>query len=78
MNNSQLRAVYDLYSRVVIPELGHRVANDRASYEYLVESIRKHPAQLELLSRVAAAGFKAASVRDMTFGVVAVHSGYKL
>ena len=78
VNNSQLRAVYDLYSRVVIPELGHRVANDRASYEYLVESIRKHPAQLELLSRVAAAGFKAASVRDMTFGVVAVHSGYKL
>lgn len=78
VRHSSLRAVYDLYSRVVIPELGHRVADDRASYEYLVESIRKHPAQLELLSRVAAAGFKSAAVRDMTFGVVAVHSGYKL
>ena len=78
VQHSSLRAVYDLYSRVVIPELGHRVADDRASYEYLVESIRKHPAQLELLSRVAAAGFKSAAVRDMTFGVVAVHSGYKL
>ena len=72
-----LRALYDTYSKHVIPEIGHRVADDRASYDYLVESIRKHPSQLELLSRVALAGFKSASVRDMTFGVVAVHSGYK-
>jgi len=65
------------YSRTVIPELGARVADDRAAYEYLVESIRKHPDQLELLSRVAGAGFGRASVRDLTFGVVAVHSGYR-
>ena len=49
----------------------------RASYDYLVESIRKHPSQLELLSQLAMAGFKSPTVRDMTFGVVAVHSGYK-
>lgn len=78
VKSANLRAVYDLYSAKVIPELGHRVAGDRASYEYLVESIRKHPDQLELLSRVAGAGFSSASVRDLTFGVVAVHSGYRL
>ena len=37
---------YDAYSTHVIPEIGHRVADDRASYDYLVESIRKHPSQL--------------------------------
>ena len=42
-----------------------------------MESIRKHPDQLELLSRIAGAGFRSPAVRDMTFGVVAVHSGYK-
>ena len=72
-----LRALYDAYSKHVIPEIGHRVADDRASYDYLVESIRKHPSQLELLSQLAMAGFKSPTVRDMTFGVVAVHSGYK-
>lgn len=70
------RAAYDLYSKTIIPELGERVARDRASYEYLVESIRRHPSQLELLSRLANVGFVQASYRDMTFGVVAVHSGY--
>lgn len=71
-----IRSIYDLYSKRLIPEIGERVARDRASYEYLVESIRKHPSQLELLSRLAAAGFTSPSVRDMTFGVVAVHTGY--
>ena len=78
VNSAALRAAYDLYSRTVIPELGARVADDRAAYEYLVESIRKHPDQLELLSRVAGAGFGRSSVRDLTFGVVAVHSGYRV
>ncbi|KAJ8614535.1 hypothetical protein CTAYLR_000832 [Chrysophaeum taylorii] len=71
-----IRAAYDLYSKRVIPELGARVARDRPAYEYLVESIRKHPAQLELLSRLAAAGFARPTYRNITFGVVAVHSGY--
>jgi len=71
-----LRTAYAAYSRLVIPELGARVARDRASYEYLVESIERHPDQLALLSRLAAAGFVDPSYRDMTFGVVAVHTGY--
>ena len=71
-----LNKLYSTYSSTVIPELGARVANDRESYDYLVESIRRHPSQLDLLSRIAAAGFQRPSYRDMTFGVVAVHSGY--
>lgn len=77
VHNPLLRFGYDLYSKNIIPEIGHRVANDRDAYEYLVESIRKHPDQLELLSRLAAAGFTRPSYRDLTFGVVAVHSGFK-
>ncbi|KAJ1450281.1 UbiE/COQ5 methyltransferase [Pelagophyceae sp. CCMP2097] len=77
VDNAGLRALYDVYSSKVIPELGERVAGDRGAYEYLVESIRKHPSQLELVSRVAAAGFSGASYRNLTFGVVAIHTGYK-
>jgi len=71
-----LNTLYATYSKHVIPELGRRVAGDRESYEYLVESIKRHPDQLHLLSRLANAGFERPSYRDMTFGVVAVHSGY--
>uniref|UniRef100_A0A7S3NNE3 2-methoxy-6-polyprenyl-1,4-benzoquinol methylase, mitochondrial n=1 Tax=Aureoumbra lagunensis TaxID=44058 RepID=A0A7S3NNE3_9STRA len=72
-----LNTIYRTYSKRVIPELGARVANDRDSYDYLVESIRRHPDQLQLLSQLSAAGFKSPSYRNLTFGVVAIHSGFK-
>ena len=68
VENAGLRAAYDAYSFHVIPEIGHQVAKDRNSYKYLVESIRKHPSQLELLSRVAVRGGRCAALFTLLDG----------
>ena len=70
--------IYNAYSFNVIPRLGEMVANDRASYQYLVESIRKFPNQERFADMIRAAGFEQASYRNMTGGVAALHSGWKL
>ena len=62
----------------MIPKLGGLVANDENSYQYLVESIRRFPNQEMLMAMVTQAGFSCVSYRNLTFGVVAVHSGFKL
>jgi 2-methoxy-6-polyprenyl-1,4-benzoquinol methylase len=49
-----------------------------ARFRYLVESIRKFPRQDQLVQRMEAAGFRMCSYENMTFGVVAIHSGFKL
>jgi len=75
--NPQLQALYDMYSFNVIPAMGEAVANDRASYQYLVESIRKFSDQGTLLKRMEAAGFEQAKYTNMTGGIVAIHEGWK-
>ncbi len=70
--------LYDLYSFNVIPQMGKMIADDRDSYQYLVESIRKFPKQDVLLDMVKHAGFANAKYRNMTMGVAALHSGWKL
>ncbi|KAL3823582.1 hypothetical protein ACHAXA_005563 [Cyclostephanos tholiformis] len=72
-----LGRMYDAYSFHVIPKLGEVVANDRASYKYLVESIRKFCPQDELSRRMEAAGFVNVGYTNMTGGIVAVHEGWK-
>ena len=76
--NALLRRVYDLYSMNVIPRMGGLVAGDRASYQYLVESIRRFPDQRRFAAMVEAAGFEQVRHRDLTQGVAALHSGWKL
>ncbi|MGR3484003.1 MAG: bifunctional demethylmenaquinone methyltransferase/2-methoxy-6-polyprenyl-1,4-benzoquinol methylase UbiE [Paracoccaceae bacterium] len=73
-----LQRLYDLYSFNVIPAMGQAVANDRASYQYLVESIRKFPDQHTFLDMVRGAGFGNASFRNLSMGIAALHSGWKL
>jgi demethylmenaquinone methyltransferase/2-methoxy-6-polyprenyl-1,4-benzoquinol methylase len=73
-----LKDIYDRYSFTVLPFLGGIVANDRESYRYLAESIRKFPPQEELRARLQAAGLEQARYRNMTGGVVAIHSGWRL
>jgi len=68
-----LSKIYDGYSDHVIPKFGETIAKDRGSYEYLVESIRKFPRRDALQKRLIQAGFKSASYKTMTFGVVAIH-----
>ncbi len=76
--NDLLQKVYDLYSFNVIPVMGQVVAGDRDSYQYLVESIRKFPDQETFAGMIRAAGFEQVSYRNLTMGVAALHSGWKL
>ena len=73
-----LQKAYDLYSFNVIPALGQMVTGDRASYQYLVESIRKFPDQEAFLAMIRDAGFAMAKYRNLTMGVAALHSGWKI
>lgn len=73
-----LDALYDTWSFRVIPALGARLANDRAAYQYLVESIRRFPSQERFADMIATAGFARVKVRNLTGGIAALHSGWKL
>ncbi len=73
-----LRKAYDAYSLNVIPKIGELVTGDRAAYQYLVESIRRFPPQEQFLRLIEAAGFGNAQYRNLTHGVVAMHSARKL
>ena len=76
--NEGLQKAYDLYSFNMIPAMGKLIANDRESYQYLVESIRKFPDQDAFLDMVKTAGFENAKYRNLTMGIAALHSGWKL
>lgn len=73
-----LRKVYDLYSLQAIPVLGYLVAGQWQPYQYLVESIRNFPDQESYKEMIEEAGFRAVTYTNLTFGVVAIHSGFKL
>ncbi|MGH1540361.1 MAG: bifunctional demethylmenaquinone methyltransferase/2-methoxy-6-polyprenyl-1,4-benzoquinol methylase UbiE [Arenicella sp.] len=70
-----LEKAYDAYSFNVIPRLGQLLVNDRDSYQYLVESIRKHPDQETLKSMMEEAGFDKAKYNNLMGGIVALHQG---
>ena len=78
MTAPALQAAYDTYSFNVIPQLGSLVAGDKESYQYLVESIRNFPDQETFLGMVRAAGFGQAKYRNLSMGIAALHSGWKL
>jgi demethylmenaquinone methyltransferase/2-methoxy-6-polyprenyl-1,4-benzoquinol methylase len=76
--NDALRWAYDRYSFNVIPGLGQALAGDRASYQYLVESIRRFPDQEAFAAMIAAAGFERVTYRNLCMGIAALHSAWKL
>ncbi len=76
--NAAMQKAYDLYSFNVIPVMGKIIANDRDSYQYLVESIRKFPDQDSFAAMIRDAGFGQVKYRNLTMGVAALHSGWKL
>lgn len=73
-----MQKLYDLYSFNVIPKLGKAIADDEASYQYLVESIRKFPEQDVFADMIRAGGFGQVKYRNLTMGIAALHSGWKL
>ncbi len=73
-----LQKLYDLYSYNVIPRMGQAIANDRDSYQYLVESIRQFPEQERFAAMIREAGFEQVKYRNLSLGIAALHSGWKL
>ncbi len=73
-----LARLYDLYSFNVLPAMGELVTGDRDAYRYLVESIRRFPAQDELAAMMWAAGLEQVRYRNLTGGVAALHSAWRL
>ena len=72
-----LATLYDKYSFNIVPKLGEWIVKDRASYQYLVESIRMHPDQATLKDMMQAVGFEDCCYHNFTGGIVALHRGYK-
>jgi len=76
--NDLMQKAYDLYSFNVIPVMGQVIAGDRDSYQYLVESIRKFPEQEAFAAMIRDAGFGQVKFRNLSMGIAALHSGWKL
>lgn len=72
-----MRPLYDFHSFQVLPRLGRLFAGDADSYRYLAESIRRHPDQEALQDMMRTAGFERCRHRNLTTGIVAIHSGYR-
>lgn len=77
VESEPVRKLYDGYSFGVLPLLGQLVAGDAASYRYLAESIRKHPDQETLAGLIRDAGFTSVRYRNLSAGIVAIHSGVR-
>ncbi|MBK1659458.1 class I SAM-dependent methyltransferase [Paracraurococcus ruber] len=73
-----LAPIYDTWSFKVLPELGRRVAGDAESYQYLAESIRMFPDQGTLARMMREAGLERVQHRNLTGGIVAIHTGWRL
>lgn len=69
---------YDMYSFTAVPALGKVVTGDGAPYRYLVESIRTFPDQETFRTMIAEAGFSRVTYRNLSGGIVAIHSGWRI
>jgi demethylmenaquinone methyltransferase/2-methoxy-6-polyprenyl-1,4-benzoquinol methylase len=78
MRVAALQPAYDAWSFRVLPILGRYVARDEASYRYLAESIRRFPDQDDLADMLRQAGFARIEVRNLSGGIAAIHSGWRL
>jgi demethylmenaquinone methyltransferase/2-methoxy-6-polyprenyl-1,4-benzoquinol methylase len=76
--NDMLQWLYDRYSFNLIPPMGQVIAGDRDSYQYLVESIRRFPPQDRFADMIREAGFDQVKYRNLSMGITALHSGWKI
>lgn len=77
LSNQNLQRIYDKYSFEIIPPMGQVLAGQWQSYQYLVESIRRFPKQEDFKDMISKAGFSLTTYENLSFGVCAIHSGYK-
>ena len=73
-----LAGLYETWNFKVLPEIGARIAQDRDSYQYLAESIRLFPDQRTLAAMMENAGLERVAYRNLSGGIVAIHTGWRL
>jgi len=73
-----LDVLYERFSFTVLPRLGEWIARDAEAYRYLAESIRRFPAQAAFAKMIESAGLSRVSVRNMTGGIAALHSAWRI
>ncbi len=76
--NPGLQWAYDRYSFNIIPPMGKVITGDADSYQYLVESIRRFPEQDRFASMIRDGGFEQVKYRNLSMGIAALHSGWKI
>src|SRR5207237_2751408 len=74
--NPAFAALYNFYSRRVLPSLGGAVSGSKDAYAYLPESVRKFPLPEELAQLMRGAGFAQVSFERITGGIVCLHIGH--
>ncbi|MDC0976318.1 ubiquinone/menaquinone biosynthesis methyltransferase, partial [Alphaproteobacteria bacterium] len=78
VENVLIEEIYNLWSFKCMPYIGEKVGGDRSAYTYLVESIRQFPTQPEVSEMFSEAGFSRVKYRNLSNGIVSLHSGWKL
>ena len=78
VHNEAIRNFYDMYSFNIIPRIGKIIAGNADHYKYLIESIRVFPNAEHFQQMIQDAKFKFVKFSKMTFGIVAIHTGYKI
>ena len=78
VENEFIKKIYNFWSFKCMPYIGESVTGDRSAYTYLVESIRQFPTQPELSGMFSDAGFSRVKYRNLSNGIVSLHSGWKL
>ena len=78
VNISILNLFYQIWSSRVIPTLGERISGQKDNYEYLIESIKRFPDQEELSSMIYNSNFISVKYRNLSGGIAAIHSGWKI
>jgi len=78
VENSLLKKIYDIWSFEFMPRIGQKITGDKEAYNYLVESIRQFPSKPELTQMFSEAGFSRIKYRNLSNGIVTLHSGWKL
>ena len=76
IQNSNLNFIYKNYSKL-IPLIGNIIVGEKEPYEYLIKSIKDFVNQEELMSLMEENNFKKCSFRNLSGGIVAIHSGWK-
>ncbi|MCC8369441.1 MAG: bifunctional demethylmenaquinone methyltransferase/2-methoxy-6-polyprenyl-1,4-benzoquinol methylase UbiE [Rickettsia endosymbiont of Oxypoda opaca] len=78
LDEGYFKNFYEFYSFNIIPKIGQIITNNQEAYQYLVESIKLFPAQDDFKIMIQNAGFEEVRYNNLTNGVVAIHSAYKL